>query len=176
MVGTQGREDVVTLPKVVKLAVVGAGGAGKTTLISRLITGSFISHKMTVGFDVESWTAVPNGENAVKVSCFDFGGQKQFRFFQGALVTGAKIALILVDCTSFHSLLEVHEWMPMISQIPNGRKVLVGTKIDLPCVVSSEDLQEQAERLSIHHMMVSSKTGENFDNLVNLLCHMIDEV
>ncbi|MHA2142851.1 MAG: Rab family GTPase [Candidatus Thorarchaeota archaeon] len=171
-----GCEDMVTLPRVVKLAVVGAGGAGKTTLISRLITGSFISHKMTVGFDVESWTVVPDGTNAVKVSCFDLGGQKQFRFFQGALVTGAKAALILVDCTAFHSLLEVYEWMPMISRIPNGRKVLVGTKIDLPCVVSTEDLQEQAEKLGIHSVMVSSKTGKNFDELVNLLCHMIEDV
>ncbi|MFW9890135.1 MAG: Rab family GTPase [Candidatus Thorarchaeota archaeon] len=167
---------MAALPRIVKLAVVGAGGAGKTTLISRLITGSFISHKMTVGFDVESWTVMPDGSNAVKVSCFDFGGQKQFRFFQGALLTGAKAALILADCTSFHSLIEVYEWMPMISQIPNGRKVLVGTKIDLPCVISKENLQEEAEKLGIHSMMVSSKTGENFDDLMNLLCHMIEDL
>ncbi|MFW9848795.1 MAG: GTP-binding protein [Candidatus Thorarchaeota archaeon] len=165
---------MTTRPDIVKLAVVGSGGAGKTTLISRLVTGSFISHKMTVGFNVESWTAVPDGINAITVSCFDLGGQRQFRFFQGALVTGANAALIIIDCTSFHSLLEVSEWLPMLSRIPDSRKILVGTKIDQPCVVTREDLHEQAEKLSIRCVMVSSKTGENFDELVDMLCRMFE--
>ncbi|MHA2425358.1 MAG: Rab family GTPase [Candidatus Thorarchaeota archaeon] len=162
-----------TRPKIVKLAIVGSGGAGKTTLISRLVTGSFISQKMTVGFDVESWTVVPDGSNAIRVSCFDLGGQKQFRFFQGALVTGANAALILVDCTAYHSLLDVYEWLPMLSRIPDNRKILVGTKIDLQCTVFEDDLEEQAGILGFESVMVSSSTGQNFDKLVDMICNMI---
>lgn len=124
---------------------------------------------MTVGFDVESWTIVPNDSGAIRVSCFDFGGQKQFRFFQGSLLTGAHLVLIVVDCTNFHTLLEIDEWLPMIDHIPNERKILVGTKIDQPCFVSKEDISEMAERMQIHSLMVSSKSGENINELVELL-------
>ncbi|MHA2179604.1 MAG: Rab family GTPase [Candidatus Thorarchaeota archaeon] len=163
-------------PRIIKMAVVGSGGSGKTTLASRLATGIFVDKKMTIGFDVESWTVVPDGSGAIKVSCFDFGGQRQFRFFQGSLMTGAHAALIIVDCTSFHSLLEIDEWLPMIQHMPDWRKILVGTKIDLQCTVSEDDILEEAEKLGVHSVRVSSKTGENIEKLESLLIQIIKTV
>ncbi|MFW9814255.1 MAG: GTP-binding protein [Candidatus Thorarchaeota archaeon] len=160
----------------VKLAVIGSGGAGKSTLITRLSTGIYVDRKMTVGIDIETWTIVPNDSGAIRVSCFDFGGQKQFRFFQGSLMIGANLLLIVVDCSNFHSFLEIHDWLPMAEHIPNERKVLVGTKIDQPCVVTEEDISEMAEKLGVQFVMVSSKTGENLDELTELLRHIMKMV
>ena len=113
---------VAATHKLVKLAVVGDGGAGKSTLISRLVTGEFLDKSMTVGFDVESWTVSTDESQAMKVALFDFGGQKQFRFFQGSLILGAKAALIVFDCCSFNSLFKIREWTDLIAAIPNDRK------------------------------------------------------
>ncbi|MFW9959014.1 MAG: Rab family GTPase [Candidatus Odinarchaeota archaeon] len=162
-------EDVGSVTRIVKLALVGAGGSGKTTLATRLATGTFVNEKMTVGFDVESWTLSTETSGTFRISCFDFGGQQQFRFFQGALMIGAHAALIVVDCTNFHSLLEVEEWMTIIQHIPDNRKIIVGTKIDLLCMISYQDILEQAEKYNVHAIMVSSVTGENFDKLEELL-------
>jgi GTP-binding nuclear protein Ran len=162
--------------RLVKLAVVGDGGVGKSTLISRLATGEFIDKDMTIGFDVESWTITTNSDTeAVKVACFDFGGQKQFRFFQGSLIIGAKAALIVFDCNSFLSLSKIREWMDLIVGVPNDKKLLVGTKIDMGSGISLEDIQDISNEYGIKYVLISSKTGENFDQLIEHLKEMICE-
>jgi GTP-binding nuclear protein Ran len=160
----------VSTQKIVKLAVVGDGGVGKSTLISRLATGEFIDKNMTVGFDVESWTISTNSDSeAIKVACFDFGGQKQFRFFQGSLIIGAKAALIVFDCNSYMSLMKIREWMDLLVGVPNDRKLLVGTKLDMGSGIPKEDIQEIAEEYGINYILISSKTGENFSQLIDHL-------
>ncbi|MFW9832454.1 MAG: Rab family GTPase [Candidatus Thorarchaeota archaeon] len=164
------------MKKIVKLAVVGDGGVGKSTLISRLATGTFVDKTMTIGFDVESWTITTNSDSeAIKVACFDFGGQKQFRFFQGSLIIGAKAALIVFDCNSFMSLMKIREWMELLVGVPNGNKILVGNKLDMGLGISCDDVQELADEYGIDFILVSSKTGENFDRLVERLRVMVSQ-
>jgi small GTP-binding protein len=162
---------------VVKLAIVGDGGVGKSTLISRLTTGEYIESKMTIGFDMESWTITTNenGE-AIKVACFDFGGQPQFRFFQGSLILGAKVALIVFDCSSYRSLEKIREWMDLLAGVPNSKKLLVGTKLDVGSCIADEDIQQIADDLGIDYILISSKTGENFPQLVDQLQVMVGEL
>lgn len=161
--------NATSTKKLVKLAVVGDGGVGKSTLISRLATGTFVDKTMTIGFDVESWTVTTNGDGALKVCMFDFGGQQQFRFFQGSLMMGAKAALVVFDCTSFRSLLQIDEWLEMISAVPNDKKILVGTKIDVADEIDEEGIREFAQEHDMEFILVSSKTGDNFDTLLEKL-------
>ncbi|MGY5877139.1 MAG: GTP-binding protein [Candidatus Thorarchaeota archaeon] len=155
--------------RIVKLAVVGAGGVGKSTLIARLTTGAFIDKNMTVGFDVESWTVDTGDDSCVKCTMFDFGGQKQFRFFQGALVMGAKAALIVFDCSSFRSLMQIDEWMGLIEGVPPERRLLVGTKTDVDRSIPEEAIRAHAQELGLNYVLVSSKTGANFSALQDRL-------
>ncbi|TFH09019.1 MAG: GTP-binding protein [Candidatus Thorarchaeota archaeon] len=171
------RMSAVSTQKIVKLAVVGDGGVGKSTLISRLATGEFIDKNMTVGFDVESWTISTNDDSeAIKVACFDFGGQKQFRFFQGSLILGSKIALIVFDCNSYRSLTKIGEWMDLLNGVPNDKKLLVGTKLDVGTCITDKDIQKIADEFGIDYILVSSKTGENFQQLISQLTVMVDEL
>ena len=166
--------SVTAAKKIVKLAVVGDGGVGKSTLISRLATGEFIDKNMTVGFDVESWTITTNGDaEAIKIACFDFGGQKQFRFFQGSLIIGTKAALIVFDCNSYMSLTKIHEWMDLLVGIPDDKKLLVGTKLDMGSGIPIKDIEELADEYSIDYILVSSKTGANFNQLVDRLKEIV---
>lgn len=158
---------------IIKLAVVGAGGVGKSTLIARLTTGAFIDKDMTIGFDVESWTVDTGDSSCVKCTMFDFGGQKQFRFFQGSLMMGAKIALIVFDCCSYRSLLQLDEWLELISVIPPERRLLVGTKIDIEKAMDEERIFEHVEEIGLDCILISSKTGENFDTLVSKIKEMV---
>ncbi len=159
--------------RIVKLAVVGAGGVGKSTLIARLTTGAFIDKNMTVGFDVESWTVDTGDDSCVRCTMFDFGGQKQFRFFQGSLMIGAKVALIVFDCCSYRSLIQLDEWMELIQAIPPERRLLVGTKSDIDGTMDEESIRECVEKAGLDYVLVSSKTGENFDILVSKIQGMV---
>ncbi len=160
--------------RLVKLAVIGAGGVGKTTIISRLSTGAFIEESMTVGFDVDTWTFCPHeGCSPVKATLFDFGGQEQFRFFQGSLITGSKIALLVFDCSSYISFTNLDEWMKMVETIPSGNKILVGNKIDVGNSVSEQDIKEFVDKHDLRYVIISSKTGENFKQLESLISEIV---
>ena len=162
--------STIAKQKLVKLAVVGDGGVGKSTLISRLVTGEFIDKSMTIGFDVESWSFSTNSDSeSIKVSCFDFGGQKQFRFFQGSLIIGAKAALIVFDCNSYMSLMKIREWMDLLVGVPEDRKLLVGTKMDMGSGIPCDEIREIATEYGIDYILISEKTGQNFQLLIDRL-------
>ena len=162
--------------KLHKLAVVGAGGVGKSTLIARLVTGEFIDKSMTIGFDVESWTVEDDEAGCIKVAMFDFGGQKQFRFFQGSLMIGAKVALIVFDSCSYRSIMQLKEWMSLIEGMPTERKLVVGTKIDTGETMDLDEIESCASEMGIEYVLVSSKTGENFDILIEKLQRILKSI
>ena len=176
MITTQAESPQGACKKLYKLAVVGAGGVGKSTLIARLVTGEFIDKRMTVGFDVESWTFEDKEAGCLKVAMFDFGGQKQFRFFQGSLIFGAKVALVVFDSCSYRSIMQLKEWMGLIDSIPNERKLLVGTKLDMKESYDLEEIESCAAEHGLEYVLVSSKTGENFDILTEKLQNILKQL
>lgn len=160
----------------VKLAVVGMGAVGKSTLIARLVTGAFIDKVMTVGFDVETWSLVIDDTYTINVSMFDFGGQEQFRFFQAALIAGAKVALIVFDCTTYRTLMGINEWVDLLVGVPRERMLLIGNKIDAPDKIPEETISAFARDLQIEYICVSAKTGLNFDELKNKLAKILSTI
>jgi len=159
-------------PGIVKLAVIGAMDAGKSTLIAKLVSGAFIDTSMAMGFDVASWMISIDELTSIEASLFEFHEQEEFKFFQAAIVTGAKIALIVFDCSSFDSLLAVEEWVGMVSNIPPERKLFVGTKLDLCDDVDYDAIHEITSRHGIDFLLVSSKEGTNIGTLARRLGEM----
>ncbi len=159
---------------VIKVAMVGEGGVGKTTIASRLVTGTFVEHMMTVGFDVETWSILNEsvGET-VRVAIFDIAGQPQFRFFQPSLVIGTEAVLIVVDVTSPESLYKINEWLSMIQHVPRDRWIMVANKIDMEHAVPDEELKNVAQFLGVPVYPVSAKTGEGFDRLIQALSNVV---
>jgi small GTP-binding protein len=152
---------------VVKVAFVGSGGAGKTTLASRLVSGEFIQTMMTAGINIETWSITDEETGGeVKVALFDLGGQPRFRFFQASLLVGTHAVLIVVDMTRPRSLFEVDTWVSMIRHVPKERWLLVGNKCDESVLVSEDEVRQKANELGVPYVIVSAKTGENFDRLV----------
>ncbi|MEM2142918.1 MAG: Rab family GTPase [Candidatus Thorarchaeota archaeon] len=156
--------------KILKVAFVGSGAAGKTTIATRLTSGEFVDVMMTVGLNVETWSiANEEGQPRVKVALFDLSGQPQFRFMQNALLVGTHAVLIVVDMTRITSLFEVDNWIPLIRHVPRDRWLLVGNKEDEPTTVTREDIENKAKDLGIPYVIISAKTGKNFEELVSRL-------
>ncbi len=168
--------EVLPLKKVPKkIVMVGAGGCGKSSIASRLATGSFVDHKMTIGLGVDSWTSVDD-DNGVEIhaSIFDLGGQEHFRFFHEGLVTGASILLLVFDVTRLKTLFSLSEWIPIVEQIPRSRWILVGNKLDDHSMVSEEDIIEKSLEWGIPWITVSAKEGINFNNLIKMILAIRD--
>ncbi len=158
----------------IKVAMVGAGGVGKTTIASRLVSGTFIEHMMTVGLNIETWSVVNEATGAtVRSTIFDIAGQSQFRFFQPRFLLGTEVVLIVVDVTSPESLYNVDEWLQMVKDIPKNRWIVVANKIDGVRAVSDAELSQFAAAFGAPVCHVSAKTGEGFDKLIQTVVRLI---
>jgi GTPase SAR1 family protein len=165
-----------TKPGIVKLAVIGAVTAGKSTLIAKLVTGAYIDSSLEMGVDVSSWMISVDEFTSIEASLFEFDEHEELEFFQAAAVTGARIALIVFDCSSFESLLAVEEWVGMASNIPRDRKLFVGTKLDLCDDVDYDAIHKITSRHGIDFLLVSSKEGTNIGTLARRLGEMAQRV
>ncbi len=158
-----------------KVIVAGAKNVGKTSLIRRYATGKFDKSTLsTIGVDFETKKVIVD-DTEILLNIWDFAGEVKFRLLLPSYVSGASGALMIYDITNKDSLEDLHNWVKVISSVPNypKTKLLVETKIDLDSQreVNEEDAKALCNKYNfqggIHS--VSSKTGENVESVFESL-------
>jgi len=148
---------------------------GKTSLIRRYATGKFDTSTLsTIGVDFETKKVVVD-DTEILLNLWDFAGERKFRLLLPSYVSGASGALMLYDITNKDSLDDLHDWVNVITSVPNHPKtrLLVEAKIDLESQreVNHDDAKALFDKYKfqgdIHR--VSSKTGENVENVFETL-------
>jgi small GTP-binding protein len=169
-----------------KIAVIGEGGVGKTTMMLRYINGKFSdTTKMTVGSDFFTKKIIRK-DMIGKLLIWDLGGQKRFRPMMKGYLSGVEGIILVYDLSRIITLLKLDNWIdnlekmniPLDGSLPI---ILVGTKKDLysfPAdleVQRLEKISEVKKRVAIAYQVEnSSLTNENIDNAFNyLLKHFI---
>ena len=151
-----------------KVIVAGAGGVGKTAMITRYCTGKFEEgYKMTIGagFHVKSET-LDSGE-AIKMQLWDFAGERRFRELLPDYCKGASGAYICFDITDYDTFRQIPEWLKIIrSKAGFIPIILMGMKWDLPDhEVEFEMANEYAEKAKCNQCVFSSaKDNINIDD------------
>lgn len=173
-------------PLVLKTAILGDGGVGKTTFTKRCVEGIFDPKtKITVGIEfhlLRTQIIDPLSDSDdpplldLSVQIWDFGGEDRFRFMLPRYCKGAVGGLLLFDSTRFTTTKDLPEWLDIWRQnAPEGAPIyLIGTKKDLlkeeqiPEVIQfGEDL---AKKLGIPSFdLISSKTKDKVDIVLNKL-------
>ena len=166
-----------------KVLVAGAGGVGKTTLLTRAVTGKFLEDtRMTIGVEFHLLNlsfGKPGSDNEIKVTLqlWDFGGQERFRFMLDSYVAGAKGALLLYDLTRMRTLDKLDEWVSIVRKHDPDLPILfVGTKLDRTedITVSDDYAKEFMEPLKLFaHIKVSSKDGTGVNEAFRMLTREI---
>lgn len=115
--------------EVIKIAVTGLPGVGKTT-ITNLLTNKKIprTHDPTIGVNFSN---VRIDELNSIISIFDFAGQDRFSFIIDDLVKGSKIILLVTDSTPQNVL----KTIPLVNRIkmtdPDNRIIAIANKQDI---------------------------------------------
>jgi Ras-related protein Rab-7A len=170
-----------------KVAIMGEGGVGKTTLLHRYINGNFVdSTKMTIGSDFFTKNIdymLDSVHVSGKMQIWDLGGQDRFRFMMKDYMKGSEAIILAYDLTRMMTLIKLAGWLDVIEEagIPLDGSipiVLLGTKKDL-YKETPEDVEGRKEiigelmkRCKIQYYIEnSSYTGENveqaFDFIIN---------
>jgi small GTP-binding protein len=153
---------------VFKIILAGEGAVGKTTLVYRLKTGTFLDDtKMTIGVDFYPYKVDYNGL-AITLQIWDLGGQERFQFMHESYTRGGNLAILVYDLTR-HSTAErlLKTWLPMMrAKDKNLPILLVGSKLDL---VDPQDAIKMVFNpifdpvRAFDHVLISSKTGSGIN-------------
>jgi len=167
--------------RIVKVFVAGEGGVGKTTMIKRYTTGTFIANTMlTVGVEFHI-SKVPDAR--VTLQIWDLGGEDRFRFILPAYIRGASGGLLVFDITRFQTFKNLSEWLDIIQKnAPNTPLILVGAKADLieQAAVQDDVIDDFIQKYNFAaYYTASAKTGENvgeiFEHLAKIIAERLDQ-
>lgn len=166
-------ENIRTYDNLFKIIIIGDSGVGKSSILMRYLddafTSSFIS---TIGIDFKIKTIMYNGKR-IKLQIWDTAGQERFRTITTAYYRGANGILLVYDTNKIATYQSLTKWIKCIDthSIHNTPIILVGTKIDTPNdrEISAEIGRRRAEESLMDFMEVSSKTGQNIEELFGLI-------
>ena len=115
-----------------KLVLIGDGGVGKTTFVTRHATGEFTQvYLPTKGAKVSNLDFVTSRGN-IRFEIWDTAGQEKFGRLRQCYYVDAHCAIIMFDLTSRQTYANLRKWYrdlkSICSDIPT---VLVGNKVDV---------------------------------------------
>ncbi len=160
-----------------KVALLGDGGVGKTSLRRRYLGESFPTNYMiTIGADFSATEMTIDGK-AFKFQIWDLAGQKHFSIIRPMYLKGAVGALVVFDASRRETAENIFQWVEDLWKYDDFSAkvpiVLVCNKIDLrsiyPDAITTEEGLSYAEKLtslfdweySVPYIETSAKMGQN---------------
>lgn len=150
-----------------KLLIVGDGGVGKTSYVTKLRTQRFTKEYIpTLGVDVHPIHFPALYPNII-FNVWDVAGQKKFGGLKDGYYIAADAAMVMFDTTSVLSFRNVSRWIKNIRFIcPTIPIIVCGNKCDI-------HIQPSKFPSSPNYMLMSTK---NNINLINPLTYLVRNI
>ncbi|MFX1589583.1 MAG: Rab family GTPase [Promethearchaeota archaeon] len=164
-----------------KICLFGDGGVGKTTLVTRYLTGVFKGNStITIGVDFHV-KKLEVEDKKVSLQIWDFAGEDRFRFLLPSYVVGASGGIFMYDITRYSSLKNFDDWISIFKKGFIGDKrqlpiIMVGGKLDLQYkrAVSTKEAFELAKAHNLYGFVeCSSKDGRNVEEIFNEIAKLM---
>ena len=151
-----------------KVALIGDGGVGKTSLINRFVKGQFDDRYIhTIGTNVKKKTVLLHDEKAeVTLMVWDLQGQQNDPGVISHMFR-SEGAIVVCDVTRDQTFNNMPEWIAILEKELGGRvpMVFLGNKSDLEeqALIGQTQLQYMASRYGASWHLTSAKTGQNVE-------------
>lgn len=161
-------------PPIYKVALIGDGNVGKTSLVRRFCEGKFDESRiLTIGVDFQIKT-VQLGEKTVRLSIWDIAGQDRFRAFRDQFYSGTLAAALVYDVTSPATFFNLARWRnEVLASVPGVPLAVIGNKKDLGPVVPPGEAEGWAKfEGRMPFLQTSALTGENVEAFFQGLAYL----
>ncbi|KAF4519988.1 hypothetical protein B566_EDAN005488 [Ephemera danica] len=129
-----------------KIVLIGDCGVGKTCVVQRFKSGTFVErHGNTIGVDFSMKTVMVDGKK-VKLQIWDTAGQERFRTITQSYYRSANGVIIVYDITKRSSFLSLQRWIEEVRRYTasNVLLILVGNKSDMEALREVEFVEAEA--------------------------------
>jgi small GTP-binding protein len=155
----------MSFPNNYKIVIVGASTVGKSSIVQRLVQGTFTEDGTTTcGAEFYSYTCPVNSE-PVKLQIWDTAGQERFRSISKSYFRNAVGAVLVYDITNLESFDQLGDWLNDLQSLaaPNAYILLVGNKADLEKKrqVGADLVRSFADRHHLEPVETSALSGKN---------------
>jgi small GTP-binding protein len=155
----------MSLPNSYKIVIAGASTVGKSSIVQRLVQGTFTEDGTTTcGAEFYTYTCPVNSEN-VKLQIWDTAGQERFRSISKSYFRNAVGAVLVYDISNLESFDQLGDWLNDLQTLaaPNAYILLVGNKADLEKSrqVGADVVRRFSERHHLEVVETSALSGKN---------------
>lgn len=168
-----------------KVCLVGDGAVGKTSLVRKYVFDEFSDKYLaTMGTKItkrEMTVRDADGgiDTQIDMAIWDIMGQHGFRrLLQEAYFFGVDGIIAVCDLTREETLEGLSDWLERVQEIAGEVPVVAaGNKNDVEGakIVKEPDLKKMMETYNAEYFMTSAKTGENVEQLFDILTKEILE-
>jgi ADP-ribosylation factor-like protein 4 len=185
--GTGSSQSSVTcFPFLESLHVVllGLDMSGKTTILYRLKLNEFINAVPTIGFNTEKIRSHSGKSKGARFKFWDAGGSEKLRPLWKSYSRATDAIVYVVDSSDTERFDEAKTELIKLARSPTNSGVpilVIASKQDLREAVSLEEverclsLKDIRQHTPYHLIPACGITGEGLDNVLDLLCEMIDK-
>jgi internalin A len=109
-----------------KLILVGRGAVGKTSIVNRLIHGTFTDEKKTEGIQITQWPlAVGKKRDSVRLNVWDFGGQEIMHATHQFFLTERSLYLLVLSGREGVEDIDAEYWLKLIQSFGGASPVVL---------------------------------------------------
>jgi small GTP-binding protein len=173
-------EEEKRFDAVYKLVTLGEAAVGKTSLVSKYVTGKFHrDYHRTLGIDISTYDAKID-PNLFKLLIWDLAGQDIFRDLRTRYCQGASGGIVVFDLTRPQTLESIPRWVEAFREAvgPEPLLILLGNKADLDNKrkITIQQGEKIAKDLGLfQYKETSAKTGQEVTTAFNTLAKMIHQ-
>ncbi len=167
---------------VFKIALLGAAGAGKTSLINQFVEKKFEKdYKPTLGSSIIAKDIVYD-EMEVRLVIWDIAGQEKYNNVRSMYLNGSIGCILVYDITRRPTFEEIeNKWFKDVKEyaMEDAAFILIGNKVDLGDKrnVSTEEGERLAKNIGTDNFLeTSALTGVNVENAFHQLVNDIIKI
>ena len=166
-----------------KILIIGEEGAGKTSLVNRMMSNDSDVKEVDTTIGVEFTSTVQTVENKmIKIHMWDCAGDEAFFPLIQVYFRDTACAIVVMNLTSDIGLMKTEKWRMRYLQEKGDTDIpfiLIGNKLDLTNdrKITYKEGEDMANKYGVKYIEVSAKTGANTTNCLSMITrHVYDNM
>ena len=151
-----------------KVTVIGESNCGKTSITLRLTENKYSGEeRITIGGSFRKKTFTVSNDQRIDIHIWDTCGEEQFRSIVRQYLRGSTCVIVVFDVSNRESFIGLDYWLREVTNTIKDEVpiIIVESKIDLPRMISNDEVESLCDNNNYEHFQVSSKTGEGINEL-----------